>query len=119
MAGEELKSTDYPDYEERVSCKAMPQVKDGYLEVEVDSLHEEPSLVEVPQAAVRILGMPRLSEGAPDLIRKIFQQGAGLGMLACHVVERNEDEQFAVVDIPTKPEPTTITIPLACIVRRR
>lgn len=69
----------------------MPTLDDETVEVEiVDSLDEKQRL-EVPAAAVHRLGMPRVREDLPKLVREPFEAGIGLALIACRVEEPQDE----------------------------
>jgi hypothetical protein len=104
------------DYPERVKCKAMPSLNGKSAEVELADVEDEPVVVEVPLAAVILVRMPPLSENIPNVIRQVFEQGAGLGMVSCRIEDRNDDN--ALISLPAVSGPTTLAVPSNTIVRK-
>lgn len=109
----QFEQTEFP---ERIACKAMPELEEGITSVEVTDWDENTLVYEVPSASVLRLNMPRLSPNIPNEVREPFEKGIGLGLVACRILNRNED--LLSVQLPTSPEPTTIVVPYTRLARK-
>ena len=112
---DEFDRTNYPEW---LSCKAMPAVNDESIEVEVTDFKDNTSVVEVPAPAYKSFNMPRFPAEMPAPAHKLYDQSIGLGMVACRVLERNDEAGLLEIELPTIPRPTAMTIETSKLARR-
>ena len=72
---------------------------------------------DIPETTIERLGMPRLSRDIPAFVREPFEKGIGLGIVACRLL--NQDNDNGTVELPTVPEATVVTIPISRLARKR
>lgn len=85
----------------------MPEIEAGATSIEVTDWDDNTAFCEVPSAAVLRLAMPRISANLPLEVQQFFKESAGLGLVACRVINTHED--LASVELPSEP-PTTIVV---------
>ena len=113
----EIDLSQYPDL---VGCNIMPQAYMHYVvtEVEITDAEGRQVVVEVPDEAVKSLGVHHLYHGLPEGTREMFQDQLAAGMVACRVIERFDDQDMAKIELPTRSEVSEVLVPSKQLARK-
>lgn len=100
--GKEFDRTQWP---ELVACRVTPTNSQDVLEVEVSDAEGNTPAMEVPKAAVILTNMPQVLQAmrehsAPQEIVKTLEQDTGLGLLACRILERFDENDLVRLELP-------------------
>lgn len=87
-------------------------------EVEVTDAEGRQVIVEVPDEAVKNFNVHQLYHGLPEGVREVFKDQLGVGIVACRVVEKLDDDRLTRIELPTKSEDSVILVPSERLARR-